>query len=114
LAVNTSCQIQVVFKPKAAGTAKGSLSVTDNAKGGTQWVALSGTGTVITVSPAGVNFGNQKVGTKSVAAPITLTNLGANAVSITQIAIAGTTAGDFAAPRALRLPGLGHRLYFSP
>jgi hypothetical protein len=42
-----------------------------------------------------VNFGNQKVGTKSAAAPITLTNVGANAVSITQIAIAGTNAGDF-------------------
>jgi hypothetical protein len=94
--VNASCQIQVVFKPKAAGTAQGSLSVTDNAKGGTQWVNLTGTGTVITVSPAGVNFGSQKVGTKSASAPITLTNVGANAVSITQIAIAGTDAAEFA------------------
>ncbi len=96
LGVALSCQIQIVFQPTAAGTVHGTLSVNDTAKGSPQKVHLTGTGTVITFSPIGVNFGNQKVGTPSAAAPITLTNVGSSAVTITQIAIAGTNPGDFA------------------
>jgi hypothetical protein len=95
LSVGGNCQIQVVFQPKVAGSASGKLTVTDNATGSPQSVGLIGTGTVMTVSPVGVNFGDQKVGTKSAAAPITLTNTGASKVSITGITITGTNSGDF-------------------
>ena len=95
LGVAASCQIQVTFQPTVAGTARGTLSVNDNAIGSPHKVRLTGTGTVITFSPIGVNFGNQKVGTTSAAAPITLSNVGASAVSITQVAIAGANPGDF-------------------
>jgi len=95
LGVAASCQIQVTFQPTVAGTAHGTLSVNDNAIGSPHKVRLTGTGTVITFSPIGVNFGNQKVGTTSAAAPITLSNVGASAVSITQVAIAGANPGDF-------------------
>jgi hypothetical protein len=95
LGVNGNCQIQVVFKPTAPGVVTGPLSVTDNAIKSPQRVALSGTGTVVTLSPAGVNFGDQKVGTASAAAAITMTNIWSHPISITQISIAGTDPGDF-------------------
>jgi hypothetical protein len=97
LPVNSNCQIQVVFTPTKLGPAKGMLSVTDNAVGSPQTVALSGTGvSAVEFSPASVDFGNQNVGTTSVPIPITLTNIGPNTLSITQIAIKGSNAGDFA------------------
>jgi FG-GAP-like repeat/Abnormal spindle-like microcephaly-assoc'd, ASPM-SPD-2-Hydin len=95
LGVSGSCQIEVMFTPTTAGAASGSLSVTDNAANSPQKITLSGIGTVLTFSPVDVNFGNQKVGTTSAAAPVTLTNLGANPVAITLISITGTNAGDF-------------------
>jgi len=96
LPVGRSCQIQVTFTPTTRGSANGKLSVTDNAVGSPQTVALSGTGTAVVLSPISINFGNQKVGTKSVPIPITLTNADTASLTITQIKIKGTNAGDFA------------------
>jgi len=96
LGVSGSCQIEVTFHPTVAGAASGTLSVIDNTTKSPQKVILSGTGTAITLSPVGVNFGDQKVGTSSAAAAITLANAGASAVSITLISITGTDPGDFA------------------
>ncbi len=95
LGVSGSCQIQVVFKPTAAGTASGTLSVTDNATKSPQKVSLSGTGTDLSFSPLEINFGDQKVGTSSASAPVTVSNAGAVAVTITAISITGTNPGDF-------------------
>ncbi|MGC1228038.1 MAG: choice-of-anchor D domain-containing protein, partial [Candidatus Sulfotelmatobacter sp.] len=60
-----------------------------------QQVLLSGTGTVMSFSPTAVNFGDQTVGTASAGAPITLSNVGSSAVSLTSIAISGTDPQDF-------------------
>jgi hypothetical protein len=95
LPTNTNCQIKVSFKPTAKGPASGKLSVTDDATGSPQTVALSGMGTVVNLSPIGVNFGDQKVGTKSAPVPVQLTNEGTTTLSITQIAIAGPDPNDF-------------------
>jgi hypothetical protein len=95
VAVGGSCQIRVEFAPIVKGLAAGTLSVTDSAQGSPQTVALSGIGTEVQLSATGVNFGNQKVGTKSAPAPIKLTNVGATALSISQIAIKGLDPGDF-------------------
>jgi FG-GAP-like repeat len=92
---NNSCQIQVKFTPTAKGPASGTLSVTDAAQGSPQTVNLSGTGTVVELSTVGINFGDQKVGTKSPPAPIKLTNVGTASLSISQIAITGADAEDF-------------------
>jgi hypothetical protein len=90
-----SCQIQVTFLPKQKGDMKGTLEVTDDAQGSPQKVALSGTGTVVKLSPTSVNFGDQKVGTKSPVVPIKLTNVGTVALAISQIALTGKDPGDF-------------------
>jgi hypothetical protein len=70
--------------------------VTDNAPGSPQKIALTGTGTLVQLTPTKVNFGTQPVGTRSLAKSITLTNKGSVAVSISGIAITGTDVGDFA------------------
>lgn len=96
MVIGSSCAITIVFAPTVAGTVSGTLSVTDNALKSPQKVLLTGVGTVITVLPTSINFGDQKVGTTSSAAPVTLTNVGSTAVAITAISIIGTNAGDFA------------------
>jgi hypothetical protein len=93
--VGAHCQIRVTFAPTAKGNASGKLSVTDNAVGSPQTVALSGTGTAVQLSPIAINFGDQKVGTQSVAAPIQLTNVGTTTLSISQIGITGRNPQDF-------------------
>jgi hypothetical protein len=95
LPVGKKCQIQVTFEPATIGPSNGTLSVTDNAPNSPQTVALSGVGTLITLSPIGVNFGNQKVGTSSKQVPIALSNQGTVTLNISQIAIGGTNPGDF-------------------
>jgi hypothetical protein len=49
----------------------------------------------VTLSPLAINFGNQKVGTHSIPAPVKLTNLGTTALTIAQIAFKGNDPGDF-------------------
>jgi hypothetical protein len=95
LPVGKSCQIQVTFQPTAVGVANGTLSVTDNATGSPQTVALTGTGTLITFSPIGVNFGNHKVGSSSRPVPITLSNKGTATLNISRIKIGGADPNDF-------------------
>jgi hypothetical protein len=95
LAVGSNCMIEVTFTPTAKGPASGKLSVKDNAKGSPQTVALSGTATEVKLEPKGVNFGNQKVGTRSAPVGVELTNVGSTALSISGIAIVGKDAGDF-------------------
>jgi hypothetical protein len=95
LGVGGTCQIQVIFSPTAKGASSGTLTVTDSGSTSSQTVTLSGSGTVMSLSPVGVNFGDQKVGTKSAAAPATLTNTGTTAVSITAISFTGANPGDF-------------------
>jgi hypothetical protein len=98
LTVNASCTITVTFKPTAAGQRTGSITITDNALGSPQIVSLTGTGTIVSLTPAQVNFGDQLVGTTSAAKAVTLTNTRAASLSITNIAIAGVDPGDFGPP----------------
>jgi len=95
LPVSGSCQIQVQFAPQQRGQIAGTLSVTDDAQGSPQTVALSGMGTVVKLSAVGLNFGDQKVGTKSPPAPIKLTNVGKGSLAIHGISIKGADPGDF-------------------
>ena len=95
LGIAGTCQIKVTFSPTVKGNATGTLTVTDNASTSPQTVSLSGAATVMSLSPIGVNFGNQNVGTKSATAPVTLTNTGTTAVSIALINFTGTNPGDF-------------------
>jgi N,N-dimethylformamidase beta subunit-like protein/HYDIN/CFA65/VesB family protein len=100
LAINASCNISVTFTPSAVGSRSASVTLTDNANNSPQNVGLSGTGYVpapiVSLSPAGLSFGNQNVGTTSAAQTVTLTNTGTAPLSISSIGLTGTNAGDFA------------------
>jgi Abnormal spindle-like microcephaly-assoc'd, ASPM-SPD-2-Hydin len=98
LAVNATCTITVTFSPTTTGARTASAQITDDAAGSPHSVALSGTGTApaVTLSPAAVNFGSQRVGTTSAAQTVTLTNSGTAPLSIGSVGLTGTNAGDFA------------------
>lgn len=92
------CAISVAFSPSSSASTTaattGTLTITDSAAGSPHSVVLSGTGSTpepaITFSPSSLTFGNQIVGTTSAAQPLTLTNNGTAALTITKVAIAGS------------------------
>jgi hypothetical protein len=96
LPAGNACQISVQFAPTTRGSANGTLSVSDDAQGSPQTVALSGEGMVVRLSPQGINFADQKVGTKSSPVPVEVINLDSNPVAISQIVIGGANSADFA------------------
>src|SRR5438552_3160878 len=63
LVVGSRCSISVTFKPKASGIRTAALSISDNAAGSPQKVALSGTGATTEAAPSIVSFGNALIGT---------------------------------------------------
>jgi VCBS repeat protein/centrosomal CEP192-like protein/pre-peptidase/ASPM-SPD-2-Hydin domain-containing protein len=91
----TTCTITVTFTPTAGGTRTGSVAIQDNGNSKTQKISLTGTGTAVELTPASLTFGSIKVGTKSSAKKVTLTNKGTTKLSITSITITGTNSGDF-------------------
>jgi hypothetical protein len=90
-----SCTINVTFKPTTRGVFANAITITDNAPASPQNLSLTGTGTAVQLTPAGISFGTQPVGTTSLAKTITLSNKGNATVSISNIAITGLDAGDF-------------------
>ena len=90
LAAGASCTIDVAFTPTRIGQDNGILTVTDDdhgISGSTQTVSLTGTGTgpVASMSTPSLRFGNQDPGTTSAPQPVTLSNTGTAALSITGI-----------------------------
>jgi hypothetical protein len=53
VAAGANCSVSVTFKPTATGSRAASVTITDDAAGGPQAVALSGTGTDFTIDVAG-------------------------------------------------------------
>ena len=101
LATSASCSISVTFTPSATGARSASLTISDNAVGSPHSVSLTGTGTsapapAVTLSPTSLSFGNQNVGTTSVAKTVTLTNSGTASLTINSIGLSGTNPSDFA------------------
>jgi hypothetical protein len=94
LAINGSCTITVTFKPQAINTRTASVSITDNASGSPQTVALSGVGTQVKIFPASLNFGSITIGTSSTKT-VTFTNSGSTTVNITGVSITGTNAAEY-------------------
>jgi len=89
-----NCTISVTFKPTAAGTRTGTVTIADNAPDNPQVVTLSGTGTMapaVSLSAASIAFGAQISGTNSSSLPVTLSNTGNAALTIASV----TTSGDF-------------------
>jgi FtsP/CotA-like multicopper oxidase with cupredoxin domain len=96
LSAGRSCSISVRFRPTAVGVRTGTLSVNDADPTSPQLVALTGTGVApqAVLTPAALNFGPVKKGTKSTL-PITLSNPGTATLSISSISIGGANPSQF-------------------
>jgi hypothetical protein len=84
-----NCVVGVTFSPLALGSLTGTLTFSDSAFGGsTQTVSLSGTGSApVTFSANSISFSTVKVGTKSAAKTVTLTNHLSGALSIASVGV---------------------------
>ena len=96
LTPGASCTITVIFQPRNSGALTGTISINDNASNSPQTIVLTGTGTLVGVSPAILNFNTQPVGTTSAAQTITVTNNPYRALTIASVHISGADSGDFA------------------
>ncbi len=98
LAVGANCTITVTFTPGSTGSLGAAISVADNATGSPQTVALTGTGTQpqAVPSPNPLAFPSTLVGTAATALPMTLSNPGTAALTISSISVTGTNASSFA------------------
>jgi hypothetical protein len=95
VAAGANCTITVTFKPTKPNTTAASVSVKDNAAGSPQTVALSGTGTYVSLSPSTLNFGTVAVGQASTPQVATFTNTAKFALPIKSLTITGTNASDY-------------------
>jgi hypothetical protein len=100
LAAGTSCLIYVSFTPASATSFSATLSVADNASGSPQTVTLTGTGTTAptpqaALSPNPLAFPGTLVGTAATALPMTLSNPGTAALTITSISVTGANSSSF-------------------
>jgi len=95
-----SCTIAITFKPNATGARAASVTVTDDASGSPQSLALAGTGTApaVTLSTNAITFPTTAVNSTSAAQSATVTNSGTATLTLgaTGVAISGANAGDFA------------------
>ena len=111
VAAGSSCTFSIRFTPTAVGTRVGSLSITDDAPKSPQVIQLTGTGTIVIVSPKSVNFGNQTVGTTSSIQSVAVTNASTTTtLNISGITIGGTNPGDFAFDPTSTCPTTGGTL----
>jgi len=89
------CTVSVAFTPAATGPQAAFLSVTDNVSVSPQTTAIAGIGTAMNLTPAGLNFGNVKVGAISPQKVITATNTGSSVIDIQGIYVLGPNATEF-------------------
>jgi uncharacterized repeat protein (TIGR03803 family) len=85
-----TCSILVTFTPSIVGAESAALNFADNASSSPQTVGLLGTGVtapLVTLSPSGLVFSPQAVGTTSAAQAVSLTNRGGSPLSITSITV---------------------------
>ena len=92
IAAGSSATLSVTFTPKAAGAASGTISFSSDASNSPVGLQVDGDGAspgVLSVSPAGMNFGSLIVG-ETQKQPGTLTNTGNSDVTISQANVAGS------------------------
>jgi hypothetical protein len=106
LAPGAKCTISALFQPTTPGSLTGLVTLTDSASGTPQYVELLGTGTGIKLSPGSLNFGTEKVGTRSKSQVVTATNVGSSTVTFASISIGGKQRGNFSETNTCMAQGL--------
>jgi hypothetical protein len=84
-----NCTINVIFMPTATNTRTGDLTIAYIGAGSPLSVPLSGVGIVsaVNVSPTGLTFSAQNVGTESTSQPVTLLNIGSVQLNVDSVAV---------------------------
>jgi hypothetical protein len=95
LAAGASCTVSVTFTPTDKNLKQAALGVSDSDPASPQAIALSGTGTVVSLSKTKLSFGDQPVGKTSAPQNVTLKNVGSTPLNFAGISITGANAGDF-------------------
>ena len=97
LAANASCTISATFTPAAASSYSATITVTDNASGSPQTIALTGAGMApqAALSASSIGFPTTSVGVQSASSSVTLTNNGNAVLNIASIVLGGANASDF-------------------
>lgn len=108
LAARSSCTLEVIFTPQAAGTRPGTLLLTTSATTSPLTVPLSGTGTQshLVVSPAALAFGSIVLGVPANLL-LTLRNTGTAPVSTVSLAATGDYAITIPCTSAVLQPNVG-------
>jgi len=94
LAANATCVLDVTFTPTADGDKNGTLTLMASDTSAPHVVPLGGEGVstpVVTFNPGAAYFNQQAIGTSSAPMPVTLSNIGSVALTITSI----VPTGDF-------------------
>ena len=96
VAVGTSCEVRVTFKPTVSGTRTGTLLIYDNAPGAPHAVFLTNSRVELSIllSPPALNFASQVIGAAPVSKKVTLTNVGDRVLTIGGASIDGATGSD--------------------
>jgi hypothetical protein len=92
LSPGKNCTITVTSKPVSGGVQSAYVSPTAVQS---PTANLAATGSYLGVTPASLNFGNQRVGTISQAKNVVLKNLGSGSIQLAQILVAGRDPSDF-------------------
>ena len=91
IAAGGSCTANVTFTPTTTGAATGAVTVT--AGGVTSTTTLSGTGTppgpVLNLSPGGLSFPSELVGTAAPNQTISVSNSGTSSATVSNVAVSG-------------------------
>src|SRR6266567_338073 len=95
LAPSTSCAAFVTFTPSAKDKRQAGLGFSTPDPASPDAVALSGTGTVVSLSASKLTFGDQALGTTSPPQNLMLTNTGSTQLNFGLIYILGMNAGNF-------------------
>jgi Abnormal spindle-like microcephaly-assoc'd, ASPM-SPD-2-Hydin/Beta-propeller repeat len=95
VAAGASCTISVTFTPSAKNVRQAEMGISDSDPASPQAIPLSGSGTVVSLSPNKLVFGNQPVGTTSAPQNVTLTNTASTQLNFSGIHITGVNHADF-------------------
>ena len=95
VAAGAECAITVTFQPQSKNSHSGLITIHDSASTKPQVIELTGVGTEVSVSPSTLNFGSQKVGTKSTPLPVTVINHGSVVLNISSIKINLNASGNY-------------------
>jgi archaellum component FlaF (FlaF/FlaG flagellin family) len=89
LSAGANCAVNVTFGPQTMGAKNGIISIADSASSKPQVIELTGSGTVVSLSPSKLSFPRTKVGTRRTPLAVTVTNQGSTVLSISTVSIAG-------------------------